>query len=153
VVELKCMTFSGRSPRVLRYIPTEGNVHNAPKLRHFAIGPTSCLMNSSGFHPEARQKAIPQSHISPNNELIMDPISYHQYQAVRGRLIDVAHEAETKFQNYDPGYVRILGVLLNFYLPGDDLEDFVALYRADPDLTILLHDDRIQPRGSVLTDH
>ena len=59
----------------------------------------------------------------------MDGYSYHDYQSVRGHLIDVTYETEDKFSNYENIYFNIMGVSLDYYLHLEDLRDFVTIYR------------------------
>ena len=59
----------------------------------------------------------------------MDGYCYHEYQSVRGHLIDATYETEVKFTNYDNTYSNILGVSLDYYLHIEHLRDFVTIYR------------------------
>ncbi len=81
------------------------------------------------FHPDSRQRNIPHEHVAPDNVLIMDSQTYHEYQAVRGHLIDIALETEDKFRNYGGEFISVLGLSVGFYLSVEDMRDFVAIYR------------------------
>jgi hypothetical protein len=81
------------------------------------------------FHPQAAEKEIPLNHIQDDNLLIMTPDLYHDYQAVRGHLIDVAHDTESKHNNYEDDWVQVLGLSIGYYLHVEDLRDFVAIYK------------------------
>lgn len=87
------------------------------------------LIEIKSFHPESRERAIPLERIAPNNDVIMDGMSYHSYQATRGHLIDVVHATEAKLANYQAGFRTVLAVPDGFYLRREDLRDFVFIYR------------------------
>lgn len=87
------------------------------------------LIEVKSFHPEHRRRTIPVERIAPNNNVVMDEESYHSYQATRGHLIDVVYETEAKIANYEPGAVTVLAVPDGFHLNGEDLRDFVFIYR------------------------
>lgn len=87
------------------------------------------LVELKSFHPDTKVAPIPYEHITEGNEIIMDGHCYHDYQAVRGHLIDVTSDTEEKFKNYNDEYINIMGLLLGYYLHLEDLRDFVTIYR------------------------
>jgi hypothetical protein len=87
------------------------------------------LFELKTFHPEDKSAKIPRQHISKNNELTMDPVLFHHYQAVRGHLLDVTIQVEEKMENYSSEQTKIMGVYIGFHLHLDTLQDFVAIYR------------------------
>jgi hypothetical protein len=87
------------------------------------------LIEIKSFHPESRQRAVPVEYIAPNNNVVMDDVSYHYYQATRGHLIDVVLATEDKIANFQPGSKTVLAVPDGFYLRAEDLRDFVFIYR------------------------
>lgn len=87
------------------------------------------LVELKTFHPENMEAKIPYKHVNDDNVLIMDPYSYHDYQATRGHLIDEAFDIEEKIANYEHDCINVMGVSLDFYLELEDLRDFIAIYR------------------------
>lgn len=87
------------------------------------------LIEVKCFHPESKYAKIPEQYIAENNEVTMDDISYHEYQATRGHLIDVTSHTEQKLENYDGEFISVLAVQDGFYLDIEDLRDFVFLYK------------------------
>lgn len=113
------------------------------------------LIELKSFHPEHRSTPIPYDYITENNELIMDGHSYHDYQAVRGHLIDATFDTEDKLENYDGNYTSVMGVLLGFYLHLEDLRDFITIYRRgqyrfdDPLGKMTVHNLRKKFKGNI----
>jgi hypothetical protein len=113
------------------------------------------LIEIKSFHPESRQRAIPVEHVAPNNNVVMDDVSYHYYQATRGHLIDVVLATEDKIANYLPGFKTVLAVPDGFYLHAEDLRDFVFIYRNgrprpdDPLGPMTIHNLRRQFSGTI----
>jgi hypothetical protein len=87
------------------------------------------LVEIKCFHPEWKPAPIPHEHVTENNLVVMDGESYHQYQAVRGHLVNVARHAEEKYENYDGSFTSVLAVPDGFHLNLEDLRDFVFIYR------------------------
>lgn len=80
------------------------------------------------FHPEEIEAAIPGEHIPERNVLVMDPVTYHGIQAVRGHLIGASIDVEEKGHNYDPGSRLALIVSSDFNLTLRHFAEFVAFY-------------------------
>jgi len=107
-------------------------VGNDPKGKNCDLlvrGLQEYLIELKSFHPDTKVAPIPYEHITEGNEIIMDGHSYHDYQAVRGHLIDVTYDTEEKLENYNDEHINVIGLLLGFYLHIEDLRDFVTIYR------------------------
>ena len=87
------------------------------------------LIELKTFHPQDKATRIPVEHIPQNHKVIMDPVLFHHFQAVRGHLIDVAIEVEDKIANYTGEYIKIMGVYIGFHLRLGPLRDFVTFYK------------------------
>jgi len=87
------------------------------------------LVEMKSFHPEWRDAQIPHKYIAENNKVIMNGPVYHQYQAVRGHLVDQAVATEEKILNYKRKYINVMAVPVGFHLDVEDLRDFVYIYR------------------------
>ena len=59
----------------------------------------------------------------------MDEENYHDYQAVRGHLIDETFDTEQKIKNYLHVDKHIIVLALNYYLGLEGLRDFVTQYK------------------------
>lgn len=92
-------------------------------------GRQNYLIELKSFHPDTKVAPIPYEHITEGNEIIMNGHCYHDYQAVRGHLIDVTYDTEEKIKNYNDEHINVMGLLLGFYLHLEDLRDFVTIYR------------------------
>jgi len=119
------------------------------------FGGRDYLIEIKSFHPESRQRAIPAEHIAPNNNVVMDGVSYHYYQATRGHLIDVVLATEDKITNYQPQFKTVLAVPDGFFLHTEDLRDFVFIYRNnrpradDPLGPMTMHNLRREFSGAI----
>jgi hypothetical protein len=113
----------------LRYEPPGKNAQGKNSDLEVTREGRRYLVEIKSFHPEWKPAPIPQQHVTENNLVIMDGESYHQYQAVRGHLVDVTRHAEEKFANYDKPFTSVLAVPDGFYLNIEDLRDFVFIYR------------------------
>jgi hypothetical protein len=113
------------------------------------------LIELKAFHPKSEEKLIPREYVQEGNILIMDGRIYHDYQAVRGHLIDVTFDTERKFANYEGNCVRVLGLSVGYYLSVEDLRDFVAIYKYgwprldDPLGAMTMHNLRYPFEGSI----
>jgi hypothetical protein len=113
------------------------------------------LIEAKCFHPSDQEAEIPEAYIAPNNTVIMDPVTYHAFQATRGHLIDVTFETESKLANYDRPYTSVLAVPDGFHLGLEEFRDFVAIYRHgrprpdDPLGTMTMHNLRGPFGGTI----
>lgn len=96
------------------------------------VAGTKIYVELKAFHPTDKSKPIPFEYITPQNVLDMDPILYHQFQATRARLLDLAFDVEAKLDAYTSPKRGVMAVLLGYYLDLEDFRDFVAVYRGAP---------------------
>lgn len=133
----------------------KGKQKNGKKCDLLVVSNKIYLIELKSFHPESKSTSIPYDYITENNELIMDDNSYHDYQAVRGHLIDATFDTEDKIENYDCNYTSVMGVLLGFYLHLEDLRDFITIYRRghyrfdDPLGKMTVHNLRKKFKGNI----
>lgn len=92
-------------------------------------GEQRLLIETKCIHPDDQGADIPEEHIAQNNEVLMDPRSYHGFQAARGHLLDITHQTEGKLANYECPYTSVLALPIGFHLDIESLRDFVAIYR------------------------
>ena len=130
IFELKVINFirNENPDATIIYEPT-GNNPEGKNCDLLVKGQQNYLIELKSFHPDTKVTPIPYEHITEGNELIMDGHSYHNRQAVQGHLIDETYDTEEKMKNYDDNYIKVMGVLLGFYLHLESVRDFVTIYR------------------------
>lgn len=130
IFELKVINYiKDNNPEAYIIYEPPGNEPDGKNCDLLVKGRKNYLIELKSFHPDNKVAPIPYEHITEGNELIMDGHSYHDFQAVRGHLIDVTYHTEEKLKNYNGDHIIVLGFLLGFYLHLEDLRDFVTIYR------------------------
>jgi len=156
IFELKVINFINTiNPESQIIYEPKGKDKNGKTCDLLVASNETYLIELKSFHPESRSTPIPYDYITENNELIMDGYSYHDFQAVRGHLVDETFDTEEKMENYDDSYTNVMGVLLGFYLNLEDLRDFITIYRSghyrsdDPLGRMTIHNLRKTFKGSI----
>lgn len=130
IFELKVINFiSHISPDACIIYEPSGNNSEGKNCDLLVKGRQNYLIELKSFHPDNKVAPIPYEHIAEGNEIIMDGHSYHNRQAVQGHLIDETYDVEEKMANYDENYIKVMAVLLGFYLHLESLRDFFTIYR------------------------
>ncbi|MGZ3493400.1 MAG: hypothetical protein ACXWM6_01710 [Thermodesulfobacteriota bacterium] len=143
------------NPECQIFYEPKGRQENGKTCDLLVVSNKNYLIELKSFHPQHKSTPIPYDYITEHNELIMDGHSYHDYQAVRGHLIDAAFDTENKIVNYDGNYTSVMGVLLGFYLHLEDLRDFITIYRSgryrfdDPLGKMTVHNLKKKFKGNI----
>lgn len=89
----------------------------------------SHLIELKAFHPESKEREIPEEHLPPRHIVIMDPVTAHEAMAVRRHLIDATLDTEDKLAEYSSDNTGVLAVSIDYYLDLESFRDFVWIYR------------------------
>jgi hypothetical protein len=130
IFELKAINYITKiNPKCQIIYEPKGKNKQGKACDLLVISKKRYLVELKSFHPEDKSTPIPYEYITEHNELIMDSYSYHTRQAVQGHLIDETYDTEEKMSNYDENYIKVMAVLLGFYLHLESLRDFITIYR------------------------
>jgi hypothetical protein len=89
------------------------------------------LLEIKHFSPENKSRDLDADYFPNHISVDMDERSYYDDFSIRSHLIDLAHEVEIKFKNYDSNARTVMVVPTGFYLDWLRLYGFVYVYRYD----------------------